>query len=74
MVCVIVHATESINETVKRDYGVEDSCIGNKETERWKKKEKRDLTKQREFMRRRRAARTDQQGTVAKKSINLCSC
>ena len=52
---------ESRNETVKIDYGIEDSCIGNEGTERQKKKEKRDLTRQRESILRRRAARTDQQ-------------
>ena len=63
MVCVIVHihATESRNETVKIDYGVEDSCIGNEGTERQKKKDKKDLTRQCDSMQHRRAAHTDQQ-------------
>ena len=52
---------ESRKETVKIDYGVEDSYIGNKGTERWKKKEKRDLTRQCGSMQHRRATRTDQQ-------------
>ena len=52
---------ESRNETVKIDYGVEDSCIGNKGTERRKKKRKRYLTRQCESIQHRRAASTDQQ-------------
>ena len=56
---------------MKRDYGVEDICIGNEGTERQKKKEKRDLTRQRESMWCRHAVRTDQQRQASREEEYL---